>query len=185
MSSSSDYSDAVKAQLRAKLDNEVAVFLQRLQSVGVDDEVDDFEIEDIGDEARRLHGLTGSGSSSSSKESGASKDKIPYQVYYTDDVSDQIQTHLEKKKLAKKKRDKKAQIDRLEETMAELNVQRRSLLNDAEIKRLSHNAGDISTDIEMTKILEQYRVNGMKRCRLDAERQSLEYEIWELGKEKR
>lgn len=189
MSSSSDYSDAAAAQLRVNIDHEVALFLMRLKSLGVDDLVEDeiegFEAETSRPTAPKTSVPTNSSSSSSSSGVGSSKEKAPQQIIEISDVSGQIENYLEKKKLSQKQRDKRAEINRLEEDMADLDLQKRNLLNNAEIQRVSHVVGNVSTDIELNKILERYRASGVERAQLDAERQRLMYGIRRLQQKKR
>ncbi|KAM0548283.1 hypothetical protein ACHAO7_006708 [Fusarium culmorum] len=189
MSSSSDYSDAVAAQLRVNIDHEVALFLVRLKSLGVDDLVEDeiegFETETSRPTAPKTSVPTNSSSSSSSSRVGSSREKAPQQIIEISDVSDQIENYLEKKKLSQKQRDKRAEINRLEEEMADLDLQKHNLLNNAEIQRVSHVIGNVSTDIELNKILERYRASGVERAKLDVERQRLMDGIRRLQQKKR
>ncbi|KAM0301542.1 hypothetical protein HYE67_006639 [Fusarium culmorum] len=189
MSSSSDYSDAVAAQLRVNIDHEVALFLVRLKSLGVDDLVEDeiegFETETSRPTAPKTSVPTNSSSSSSSSRVGSSREKAPQQIIEISDVSDQIENYLEKKKLSQKQRDKRAEINRLEEEMADLDLQKHNLLNNAEIQRVSHVIGNVSTDIELNKILERYRASGVERAKLDIERQRLMDGIRRLQQKKR
>ncbi|KAM0378987.1 hypothetical protein ACHAPY_005618 [Fusarium culmorum] len=189
MSSSSDYSNAVAAQLRVNIDHEVALFLVRLKSLGVDDLVEDeiegFETETSRPTAPKTSVPTNSSSSSSSSRVGSSRGKAPQQIIEISDVSDQIENYLEKKKLSQKQRDKRAEINRLEEEMADLDLQKHNLLNNAEIQRVSHVIGNVSTDIELNKILERYRASGVERAKLDIERQRLMDGIRRLQQKKR
>ncbi|KAM0360547.1 hypothetical protein ACHAP4_002631 [Fusarium culmorum] len=189
MSSSSDYSDAAAAQLRVNIDHEVALFLMRLKSLGVDDLVEDeiegFEAETSRPTASKTSVPTNSSSSSSSSRVGSSREKAPQQIIEISDVSNQIENYLEKKKLSQKQRDKRAEINRLEEEMADLDLQKHNLLNNAEIQRVSHVIGNVSTDIELNKILERYRASGVERAKLDVERQRLMDGIRRLQQKKR
>ncbi|KAM0227816.1 hypothetical protein ACHAPO_011193 [Fusarium lateritium] len=183
---SSDYSGAAKVELREDVNKEVAVFLQRLQSMGADDEIDDFEVQNIGEEAYKLHTPKACGRSSSVDGSGATKDIIAKQIAdNNDEPHRQILSHLKKKELSKLKRDKKAQMGKLRESMVESKVESRGLLWDAELQRLIHIPGDISTDVEMNRILDQYRVNETEFHQLDAKYQRLEKELRKIQREKR
>ncbi|KAG8666627.1 hypothetical protein FPOAC2_11743 [Fusarium poae] len=183
---SSDYSEAAKAKFRTDMNVEVAAFLQRLQSVGADDEIDDFEVENIREEACILHSPTAPGRSSSGNRFGTTKDEI---VQQNDDNNDEahglILSHLKMKELAKMKLDKKAEMGTLRESMVRLSTERIGLLWDAELQRRSHIPGDISTDFEMNRILVEYRAHGMEFHELDDKYQYLEKELRRIRKEKR
>ncbi|KAF0639656.1 hypothetical protein FPSE5266_08926 [Fusarium pseudograminearum] len=189
MSSSSDYSDSAAAQLRVDINHEVALFLMRLKSLGIDDLVEDeiegFETETSRPVAARASAPTDFSSTSFSSRVGFSKAKEPHHIIEISDVGDQIENYLQKKKLSQKQRDKRAEINRLEEDMADLDLQKRNLLNNAEIQRVSHVIGNVSTDIELNKILERYRASDMERAQLDAERQRLMDGIRRLQQKKR
>ncbi|CEI39789.1 hypothetical protein FVEN_g2070 [Fusarium venenatum] len=183
---SSDYSDAAKAELRDDINKDVTVFLQRLQSVGADDKIDDFEVQNIGEEAYRLYTPTAAGSPVSGSTSGTTKDSIAKQIAdHNDEAHRQILSRLKKKELSKLKSDKKAQMGKLRESMVEIKAESHGLLWDAELRRLIHTPGDISTDVEMNKILDQYRANEMEFHQLDAKYKRLEKELRKIQREKR
>jgi hypothetical protein len=172
MASSSNSSGVLEAQFRTGVEREVAMFLQRFESLGFDDEIDDTQVEapDAQEETYWPCNPAGLGASSSPNGPGVSPTKLASQTDDIDDVTYQVQAYLKMKELAKRKRDKRTQVAKLEESIAELDLEWQSLLEEAEINRLCHNDGERAVNVEMTKVLEQYRANGMKRYVLEVER---------------
>ncbi|RGP80309.1 hypothetical protein FLONG3_1610 [Fusarium longipes] len=201
MASSHNFGDPTEVEFKNGVEREVAAFLRRLESFCLDDEIEDVEaqVPTIDNELYKpyrpgaLHEKKGntrcnpgiSGPSAPFKQPGATTNGSTRQTDNGDCVSHQIQNYLEIKEVSKRQRELGLQVSQLEESLAELDSERKSLLDEAEIKRLSYSNIDGSVDVEMGKVLERYRLNGMERNALEAKCQEITEEIRRLGKSKR
>ncbi|KAL4731253.1 hypothetical protein ACLX1H_000217 [Fusarium chlamydosporum] len=111
------------------------------------------------------------GSSSSLSHGGSFGRKTDSVELIDEDISHQDDDYLEKKVRIRARLDKRAQLDKLDEEMEEVDRRRDALFEEAELTRLSLRG--ISSNVALANILARYKASEMRRHEIEAERRKI------------